>query len=118
MSITIEELEKIMVEKGISIRAIPLKIVEHWTIRDKDIPNCENEIVYIKGKAFEEKIKIPEHGGKFMIVENCNTYQMVNFKKWNKDFTGPEKNLYFDSIEDAIKSIQQPLFFDHVIRLI
>jgi len=102
---TIEELEKIMVEKGISIRAIPMKIVEHWSIQDKHIPHCKNEIVYIKGKAFEKKIKIPENGGKFMIVENCGNSQMVNFKKWNRDFTGPEKNLYFDSIEDAIKSI-------------
>ena len=102
----IQELEKIMIEKGISIRAIPEKIITHWTIQDKDIPNCKNKIIYNEnGKPFEEKITIPKNGGKFMIVENCGSSQMVNFKKWNRDFTGPEKNLYFNSIDEAIKSI-------------
>jgi hypothetical protein len=102
----IQELEKIMIEKGISIRAIPEKIINHWTIQDKDIPNCKNKIIYNEnGKPFEEKITIPKNGGKFMIVENCDTYQMVNFAKWNKDFTRAKQNLYFDSIEEAVNSL-------------
>jgi len=84
-----------MVEKGITIRAIPMEIIEYWTIQDKHIPNCKNEIVYKNDKAFEKKVKIPENGGKFIIVSNCKNGCIVRFDNCK----------HFDSIEDAIKSI-------------
>jgi len=93
---TTQEIEQIMIEKGITVRAIPKKIISHWTIQEKNIPNCKNKIIYNeKGKPFEEKIKVPENGGKFIIVNNCGNDSLVNFKNCK----------YFNSIDEAIKSL-------------
>lgn len=97
---TIQELEKIMIENGITIRAIPKEIVSYWYIQDKGIPNCKNEIGYNKrGRALKKIVNIPKNGGKFIIKSNCDNGDIISFRGLELE--------YFDSIEHAIKSIQE-----------
>jgi len=104
---TLEQLQMIMIEKGVTIRAIPKVHKSYWTIPAytekwiRRISEKENSnIVYDSNnketcKYLEEKIEYPKNGGKFIIVSNCGSGAMVNFNN----------HKYYDTIEEAIKTL-------------
>ena len=90
---TIETMQKIMIEKGITIRAIPMEVISFWTAQEKDMGR---DGVFFDGKRYlEKKVKYPENGGKFIIQSNCGNDSQVRFIK----------PVYYDTIEEAINSL-------------
>lgn len=90
----IEDLEKIMVDYGVVIRAIPKvcrDIIEKRHINEYP----DGKIVYLEDFKREMLIikRIPKNAGKFLLEYNQKTSNMVKF----------EGKKYFDSITDAIQ---------------
>jgi len=93
---TIKELEKIMIEQGVILRAIPLKI--HHVYADCDISlHPDGRLEYHKEYKREMTIvdSIPKNAGKFVIESEECTGAMARFYG---------KKLY-DNIEDAIADL-------------
>ena len=101
MVVTVAELEKIMIEKCIAIRAMPKEVRGIYEksnfkrfSKDKKYTSCE--IKYLKDFKREMCVvkSIPKGAGKFVIEQAKSNMSDVNFH-----------GIYFDSIEDAVKSI-------------
>ncbi len=92
---TIEELEKIMVEHGVVLRAIPKVVVGVY--EKKHIERYPNAVVkYVEGFKREMLFveRVPQNAGKF-IFELAKTDSMVRFC--------PKE--YFVSIEEAVGAL-------------
>ena len=92
---TMQELEQIMVEYGIVIRAIPHYQTSTFEARHKD--QYPEAVEYFDVKCNRSMIKVQRpnrHGGKFLITKQADTGQMVSFHN-------PK---YYDSIEDAVNA--------------
>lgn len=97
---SIEQLQSIMIEHGVTIRAIPKIKVSRWSIpfySEKYLKQIRGIVVYdsIRKIYMDEITEYPKNAGKFIIVPNCGTDSMINFNK-------PK---YYNSIEDAINSL-------------
>lgn len=90
-----QELEKVMVEYGIVIRAIPYYHMSTFEVQHKD--RYPEGIEYFDPRYNRNMLKVKKanhHGGKFIIAQQTDTSQMVPFYKVR----------YFDSIEDAVNA--------------
>lgn len=93
---TIKELEKIMIEYGITIRAIPH--YDRSTIDIRHKAQYPNAIEYFDPRFHRNMLRTKKencHAGEFMVVKNTDTCEIVSFFK-------PK---YFNSIEEAIQWI-------------
>lgn len=92
---TMEELEKTMVEHGAVLRAVPLKTVSIFEPCHKDkYPDGRIRYVEELGREMLVVERIPEHAGKFMVETARHTSPIVYFTK-----------RYFDHIEDAVEAL-------------
>ena len=90
------ELEKIMKEKGLVIRAIPNEVKSIYdAYHIKDYPNGKLEYIPQFGREMCVIMQAPKNAGKFMIESISHTYSEVKFNHTK----------YFDSIEEAINYI-------------
>lgn len=90
------ELEKIMKEKGLVIRAIPNEvkcIYDKYHI--KDFPEGKLEYIEQFGRMMCVVMQAPKNAGKFMVESAMHTYYDVKFNH----------SQYFDTIQDAINYI-------------
>ena len=92
---TLQELEQVMIEYGIAIKAIPNKMK---SVYEKSHIN-EYPNGYIKYlEEYKREMLIveyePKNAGKFVIVDNTGTSSSVWFV-----------NDFYDSIEDAVESL-------------
>lgn len=95
--LTMKELERILIQNGASIRAIPMEELAICEVRHKDqFPDAE--VVYLEeyGREMLVERKVPKMAGKFVIEPNCGTSSTILFH--GKQF--------FDSIEDAVRSLE------------
>ncbi len=93
---TVEELQQIMIEKGVVIRAIPMKIRGIYE-KEKINKYPNGTIQYLPEFKREMLVceSVPQNAGKFIIEQNQGSLSTVKF-------CGKE---YFDTIEDAVKSL-------------
>lgn len=93
---TIEELERIMVEHGATIRAIPKVIVGVYDKRHID-KYPDGRIEYLDSFKREMLIteSVPKNAGKFLLKSKCGTMSMVQFE-----------GKFYDSIEQAVADLQ------------
>lgn len=91
-------LQKVMVEKGLSIRAIPLtsRIVVELRHRD-EFPNGHAEYLEEFHREMWVEVRKNKHGGQFVVESKCATHSMVNFS--GKKFYDSLMSL----IEDVVK---------------
>ncbi|MBQ3011261.1 MAG: hypothetical protein IJA20_02925 [Methanocorpusculum sp.] len=92
----IKELEEIMVEHGVVLRAIPMKVTGIYEVRHrKQFPNARVE--YLEDFKREMLIdeRVPINAGKFIFESNQGTGNMVKFYA----------NRFYDSIEDAMDGL-------------
>lgn len=93
---TIEELERIMVEHGATIRAIPKVIVGVYEKRHID-KYPDGRIEYFD--SFKREMLVtesaPKNAGKFLLKSKCGTGCMVEFER-----------KFYDSIEQAVADLQ------------
>ena len=93
---TLVELEKILIEHGVALRAIPAEMYEVYEkAHAEKFP--DGQIIYLdefKRKMLVRK-RTPQNAGKFVFEYNCGTGCMVRF-------SGQQ---YYDSIEEAIGSL-------------
>jgi len=92
----IKALEKIMVEHGVVLRAIPMKVTEISEVRhQKRFPNARIEYL----ESFQREMLIiertPQNAGRFIFEANQRTGDFVKFYA--------EK--FYDSIEEAIEDL-------------
>lgn len=93
----LKELEKIMIEYGVVIRAIPMTVREVYAKEHiKKYPNGEIKYLPEYKKEMLVVIRVPQSAGKFVIESAKHTMTQIQFR-------GIE---YFDTIEDAIKSLK------------
>lgn len=94
----INELERLMIDEGLVIRAIPLKIREIYEVRHKD-KYPDGRIEYLA--EYKRKMLIverePENAGKFLITRGWGTLSTVKF----------QNDPYFDTIEEAVNYLQE-----------
>lgn len=92
---TIEQLEGIMQEYGIVLRAIPKKTFEVYESCHKDrFPDGKIQYLESYGRDCLVVERIPKHAGEFLIESVKGTGSMVWFQ-----------GRFFPSIEDAITAI-------------
>ena len=94
-SMSMQELEKIMIEYGIVLRAIPLYHTSTYEVRHKD--HYPEGVEYFDPRFKRNMLKVKKanyHGGKFIITRMTDTVQTIPFYK-------PR---YFDSIEEAVNA--------------
>lgn len=90
------ELEKIMQEKGLVIRAIPNEIkCIYDSYHIKDFPEGKLEYVSQFNREMCIVMQKPKHAGKFMVERANHAYMDVKFNN----------SEYFDTIQDAINYI-------------
>lgn len=92
----IKDLEKIMVEHGVVLRAIPMKVTGIYETRhQKKFPNARVE--YLEDFKREMLIdeRVPINAGRFIFEANQGTGSLVKF--YAKKF--------YDSIEEAIEDL-------------
>lgn len=92
---TMQELEKVMMEYGIVIRAIPYYHTSIFEVQHKE--KYPDAVEYFDPRFKRNMLKVTEpnhHGGKFIITKQAHTGQEVSFYK-------PK---YFDSVEDAVNA--------------
>lgn len=97
---TMQELEKVMVEYGIVIRAIPYYHTSTFEVRHKE--KYPDAVEYFDPRFNRNMLNLKEanhHGGKFIITKQPDTVQKVSFYK-------PR---YFDSVEDAVNAFLSDL---------
>lgn len=85
-----------MVEHGIALRAIPLKVRETYEISHAaQIP--DGHIMYLEEFKREMLVveRVPQNAGKFAFESSCGTSATVRF----------QGNAYYDSIKDAMDAI-------------
>lgn len=93
---TLEDLQKIMVSNGLTIRAIPVKRRIVVELRHKnDFPN--GTLQYLE--EFKREMWVEErkniHGGQFIVESNCGTNATIHFS--GKKF--------YSSLEELIEDI-------------
>lgn len=102
----IAELEQIMVEYGVTLRAIPAEVYGIYeTTHAEEYP--DGQISYLEEFKREMLItkRIPKDAGKFILEYNCGTGKTVCFSRQE----------YYDSIEEAIKALPRsgkPVYHD------
>ena len=90
------ELEKIMKEKGLVIRAIPNEVkCIYDSYHIKDFPEGKLEYISQFDREMCVVMQKPKNAGKFMIESAKHTYMDVKFNNTE----------YFDTIQDAINYI-------------
>jgi hypothetical protein len=90
------ELEKLMKEKGLVIRAIPHEVKNIYdSCHINDFPNAKLEYISQFGREMCVVMQSPKHAGKFMVESAMHTYMDVRFRHAE----------YFDTIQDAINYI-------------
>lgn len=93
----IERLQKIMVEKALSIRAIPKSIRGVVEVRHKEqYPDGHAEYLDRFGREMWVYERQPEHGGQFIVESNCGTSSMVKF--YGKR--------YYNSLEEIVRAFE------------
>ncbi len=95
---TINELSELMIEKRLTIRAIPRIVRVIHEVKHKDLPQLQpGRVEFLREYGREMFIheKRPTNGGKFLIVQNCGTSSMISF----------QKQKFYDTLGDAIASI-------------
>lgn len=105
--LTIEKLEKLMVEHGIVIRAIPYEHVDVLEISHKDKhPGCE---VYFDEICNREMIKVTKKnskGGKFIVTtEATQGTKILGWGKKSREWGKKNPVGFYDTIEEAIASL-------------
>ena len=92
----IKELEKMMVEHGLVLRAIPMKVTHVFDTYHAD-KYPQGTIKYMEeyGREMVVVEKVPENAGKFVVEQVRNTGRTVRFKE----------DRFFDSIEDIVTNI-------------
>jgi hypothetical protein len=105
----LKTLERLMIERGLTIRAIPKEYKETWSKyadncneckRNKDNDKKMNRTCVMEfnnNKEFCVFTRKPKNGGKFLIVDNCGNGSMIRF----------DGKKYFDSINDIIEDLQK-----------
>ena len=92
----IVELEKIMKEKGLVIRAIPNEVkCIYDSYHIKDFPDGKLEYISQFDREMCVVMQKPKNAGKFMIESVRHTYADVKFNH----------SEYFDTINDAVNYI-------------
>jgi hypothetical protein len=95
----LKELEKLMVEHGLVIRAIPYEKTSVFEIRHKkDYPNA---VVFYSAARKCEMIRVTEknqQGGKFIIAQKSDQGRVMAGFEWGKP------TIFYDTIEQAVKS--------------
>ena len=92
----IRELEKLMVDGAVTIRAIPKEVVGIYELRHRDqFPNAEVFFDVVAGREMLRDVTIPKNAGKFIILKKCGMGSIVRF----------DKPVFYDSIEEAIRNI-------------
>lgn len=95
--LTIEELEHLMVEHGIVLRAIPNTVREILEVRHKDeFP--DGKVVYLEEFHRDMLIveRVPKHAGEFLMECRQGTSEMVQFRR-----------IFYKSIGEAIADLPQ-----------
>jgi len=106
---TMQELEEIMILKGIVIRAIPMMITGIYETRHASrYPN--GVVKYLESYDREMLVveTVPENAGKFMITTEMNTSGVVRFFK--STFTDNiYKGRFFISLEEAVQAVKETM---------
>ncbi len=91
-----EELAKVMIEKELAIRAIPVcrRIVVEVRHK-KEFPNGHAEYLEEFKREMWVEVRENKHGGQFVVESNCGTNAMVNFSG--------EK--FYNSLDDLLKAV-------------
>lgn len=91
---SLKDLERLMIEKSLVIRAIP-KIVTAIMEKSHAAEYPTGQVVYLEEYKREMLVvkQIPEHAGQFLAVKANHTSTNISFGK----------NLYFDSLEELIE---------------
>ncbi len=91
-----EELAKVMIEKGLAIRAIPMYRRIVVDIRHKEeFPNGHAEYLEEFKREMWVEVRKNKHGGQFVVESNCGTNATVNFS--GKKF--------YDSLDALAKAV-------------
>jgi len=94
----VSELQKIMIDNGVAIRAIPREVVSICETRHKDkFPDGQVYYDEVAKRDMLRVIRIPQFAGKFIIVKGCGMGENVRFSK-------PR---FFDSIDEAVKALEE-----------
>lgn len=110
MSIDIKDLEYLMVEHGLIIRAIPLE--QHFKVEVRHKDKYPDGIEYYDEHCKRKMLKVIEknrQGGKYVITAEQTQGKLINY--WGnprKKFTG-EPVVFYDSIEQAVESFIKAL---------
>jgi len=94
----ISEIEQMMIEYGVTLRAIPLKVRSIYEVTQADrFP--EGKVVYLEKFKREMLIveRVPQNAGKFVFESNCGTVSTVHFCN----------EVYYDSIEEVINALRE-----------
>lgn len=90
----LEKLQKIMVENGLTIRAIPKTIKDTVELRhSEEYPSGHKEYLLPYGREMWVYERHPINGGRFIVESNCGTNTIVKF--YVKKF--------YESIEEIIE---------------
>ena len=95
-TITLESLQKIMIDKGLAIRAIPMKTRTVVELRHKDqFPSGHAQYL----EEFKREMWVEErdvrHGGQFVFESNCATKATIHFSG----------NKFYHSLEDLLEDL-------------
>ena len=95
--LTIEELERLMVEYGIVLRAIPTTVREILEVRHKD-EYPDGKVVYLEEFHRDMLVveRVPKHAGEFLMECRQGTSEMVQFRR-----------IFYKSIGEAIADLPQ-----------
>lgn len=94
----LKELERLMIEHGLVIRAIPCETTRILEAYHKD--NYPDGVVYYDERFKRDMLKVTKknsQGGKFIITQKPTQDTIINY--WGKPV------VFYDSIEEAVNSI-------------
>jgi len=105
---TIQELEKIMVQYGVAIRAIPQTVISVYEASHID-QYPEGHLEFLEGYGREMLIvqKTPHKAGKFVIIPDNGTSTSVSFAC----------EPFYDSIEDAVDALLEEMSERQTVEL-
>ena len=99
----LSELEKLMVEYGVVIRAIPHEYVSRIEVRHKD--KYPDGVVYYDEKAKRDMLRVTiknSKGGKFLITTMHTQGNVLNWWQLERE---SKQVVFYDSLTDAIEAL-------------
>lgn len=98
----IVELERIMVENGLVLRAVPKQIREVYEIcHQKQFPDAKIEFLEAYNREMLVRERKPKYGGMFLAIEAKNTNGRVDFGP-----CGRYRPKFYSSISDLLFDLE------------